>query len=703
MTIDLTSSEDTFLFLLQGSGRGGAEEDQNDDIVSGNTDSQVVATLAAGTYTIEATTYNAATTGTFSLAVSVAGGAAGASPTTDSCLEDLGSLTGTVTRSGSWASGCPSENRTGSYARYYSFTLTEEREVTIDLTSSEDTFLFLLQGSGRGGAEEDQNDDIVSGNTDSQVVATLAAGTYTIEATTYNAATTGTFSLAVSVAGGAAGASPTTDSCLEDLGSLTGTVTRSGSWASGCPSENRTGSYARYYSFTLGEEREVTIDLTSSEDTFLFLLQGSGRGGAEEDQNDDIVSGNTDSQVVATLAAGTYTIEATTYNAATTGTFSLAVSVAGGAAGASPTTDSCLEDLGSLTGTVTRSGSWASGCPSENRTGSYARYYSFTLGEEREVTIDLTSSEDTFLFLLQGSGRGGAEEDQNDDIVSGNTDSQVVATLAAGTYTIEATTYNAATTGTFSLAVSVAGGAAGASPTTDSCLEELGKPDGDGDEDSPPWAILAPTPESDYRQVGGDRVMCRYQPYARSSYLPSPCTPRGEYPPPGSAIDLTSSVGHLPVPAAGVRPGRRGPGGPERRHRQRQPDSQVVATLAAGTYTIEASTYNAATTGTFGHCHSVAPCLQQLVSGGLGKPDGDGDEERAGQRLVGDRTGSYAGTTPHPAFLEREGPHPRQVQLPVSLLPSSVRTPTWQSSFLPLHPHRGSPSRNPVSPGRVAR
>ena len=455
MTIDLTSSEDTFLFLLQGSGRGGAEEDQNDDIVSGNTDSQVVATLAAGTYTIEATTYNAATTGTFSLAVSVAGGAAGASPTTDSCLEDLGSLTGTVTRSGSWASGCPSENRTGSYARYYSFTLTEEREVTIDLTSSEDTFLFLLQGSGRGGAEEDQNDDIVSGNTDSQVVATLAAGTYTIEATTYNAATTGTFSLAVSVAGGAAGASPTTDSCLEDLGSLTGTVTRSGSWASGCPSENRTGSYARYYSFTLGEEREVTIDLTSSEDTFLFLLQGSGRGGAEEDQNDDIVSGNTDSQVVATLAAGTYTIEATTYNAATTGTFSLAVSVAGGAAGASPTTDSCLEDLGSLTGTVTRSGSWASGCPSENRTGSYARYYSFTLTEEREVTIDLTSSEDTFLFLLQGSGRGGAEEDQNDDIVSGNTDSQVVATLAAGTYTIEATTYNAATTGTFSLSITI--------------------------------------------------------------------------------------------------------------------------------------------------------------------------------------------------------------------------------------------------------
>ena len=184
-------------------------------------------------------------------------------------------------------------------------------------------------------------------------------------------------------------------------------------------------------------------------------LQGSGLGGEVEAQNDDIVSGNTDSRVVATLAAGSYTIEATTYSAATTGTFSLSVTLPGGTTGASPTTDPCVEDLGALSAAVSESGSWASGCSSANRTGSYARYFSFTLGEEREVTVDLTSSDDTFLFLLQGSGRGGEVEAQNDDIVSGNTDSRVVATLAAGSYTIEATTYSAATTGTFSLSVTI--------------------------------------------------------------------------------------------------------------------------------------------------------------------------------------------------------------------------------------------------------
>ena len=158
--------------------------------------------------------------------------------------------------------------------------------------------------------------------------------------------------------------------------------------------------------------------------------------------------------MVATLAAGSYTIEATTYNAATTGTFSLSIALPEESTGSSPTTDSCLEDLGTLTETVTKSGSWASDCPSENRTGRYARYYSFTLGEETEVTIDLTSGEDTFLFLLQGAGRGGTEEAQNDDIDGSNRNSRIVVTLAAGSYTLEATTYDQKLTGSFTVTVS---------------------------------------------------------------------------------------------------------------------------------------------------------------------------------------------------------------------------------------------------------
>ena len=56
--------------------------------------------------------------------------------------------------------------------------------------------------------------------------------------------------------------------------------------------------------------------------------------------------------------------------------------------------------------------------------------------------------------------RGAAETDsavaaENDDIqASVNTDSRIVETLAAGTYTIEATTYDDGVTGDFTLSVS---------------------------------------------------------------------------------------------------------------------------------------------------------------------------------------------------------------------------------------------------------
>ena len=88
------------------------------------------------------------------------------------------------------------------YARYYSFTLTEETEVTIDLTSSVDTYLYLREGSATSGTALHDNDDIESGNTDSRIVATLSAGTYTIEATTYSEDTAGSFALSARGLGG---------------------------------------------------------------------------------------------------------------------------------------------------------------------------------------------------------------------------------------------------------------------------------------------------------------------------------------------------------------------------------------------------------------------------------------------------------------------------------------------------------------------
>ena len=110
------------------------------------------------------------------------------------CTEIIG---GDSPTGGEWASDCVSENLTEDgdhYARYFTFTLTEETDVTITLKSDEDTYLFLLDEDGEKVAE---NDDISDNDTNSRIVATLDAGDYTIEATTFKKETTGSFTLTV--------------------------------------------------------------------------------------------------------------------------------------------------------------------------------------------------------------------------------------------------------------------------------------------------------------------------------------------------------------------------------------------------------------------------------------------------------------------------------------------------------------------------
>ena len=126
----------------------------------------------------------------------------------DDCIQPMPE-SGTVT--GTWDANCLSENRptasdgsAGSdyYARYYTFTLTDATDVTITLTSEQDTYLYLMRGTGAGGDVVDSNDDIET-HTDrnSRIeMDALDAGEYTIEATTYDAERTGEFTLTLEVA-----------------------------------------------------------------------------------------------------------------------------------------------------------------------------------------------------------------------------------------------------------------------------------------------------------------------------------------------------------------------------------------------------------------------------------------------------------------------------------------------------------------------
>jgi len=215
----------------------------------------------------------------------------------------------------------------------------------------------------------------------------------------------------------------------------------SGSWESSCTSTLSAGHYAKYYTLTLSSSREVTIDLESLTDPFLRLLDGAGTAGTVLATNDDISFSNKNSRITAVLPAGTYTIEATTYEAESTGNFVISVS------------DECFKSIALNTDV---SGSWVSSCTSTHSDGHYAKYYTFTLSSSKEVTIDLESSTDPVLFLLSGSGPGGIVLETNDDIGNNNKNSRITAVLSAGTYTIEATTYAAGSGGNFVVSVSVA-------------------------------------------------------------------------------------------------------------------------------------------------------------------------------------------------------------------------------------------------------
>ena len=108
----------------------------------------------------------------------------------------------------------------------------------------------------------------------------------------------------------------------------------------------------------------------------------------------------------------------------------------------------CVQTIGA--GSV--SGSWTSACLTANPTHGntyYARFYTFTLDAAANVTIALTSDKPPYLYLLAGAGASGDVLRQ----AGGNNQTSVAitATLQAGSYTIEASTWQPKTIGDFTL------------------------------------------------------------------------------------------------------------------------------------------------------------------------------------------------------------------------------------------------------------
>ena len=115
-----------------------------------------------------------------------------------------------------------------------------------------------------------------------------------------------------------------------------------------------------------------------------------------------------------------------------------------------PSSDCDLPSLNLVDGRVYAiSPQWGTGCTSEKPAGAgsgdrYAKFYTFTLGVTSNVTINLSSSIDPFLYLMRGAGTSNTVLHENDDIPEpASLNSRIEADLAPGTYTIETTTYRA--------------------------------------------------------------------------------------------------------------------------------------------------------------------------------------------------------------------------------------------------------------------
>ena len=255
---------------------------------------------------------------------------------------------------------------------------------------------------------------------------------------------------------------------------LSGDGSLSGEWSSGCVSESRLvdanrprdgNYYAHYYTFSLGATSHVSITLESNTDTYMYLLSMIGGQKSIIAYNDDInaAAGNFNSRIAEALEPGDYIVEATTYESAATGEFTLTVSGIGDSESPPPVVDECIETIDA---DHSVNGAWTIDCLSRKRPIAtdrpkdgkyYARYYEFSLSESSDVTITLESPSDSFLYILSSLGRDGAASHKNDDIdtAAGNYNSRIRATLQAGHYTIEATTFAPAVTGHFILSLDV--------------------------------------------------------------------------------------------------------------------------------------------------------------------------------------------------------------------------------------------------------
>ncbi len=294
----------------------------------------------------------------------------------------------------------------------YPFEVTEAGQ-TVEISLNSSAFDPYLEVQDENGNVLFHNDDYNGLN--SRIMAVFPEpGTYTIVARGYRSNATGSYTLSIGEAGTASNSSTGTAAASGGEIGLGDSV--NGSLVSG--SQNA-------YTLTLTQPTDITINLDSSSfDPYLELHQN----GILVAQNDD--ANRLNSEINATLNAGTYTIIARGFRSSAAGSYTLSVS--GQTASAASTASRTLEPNASEAGRLVR---------------GTRDQWTLVISERTPVTIQLNSNDfDTYLELYQGSSRINYNDDAN-----GSLNSEIEATLQPGTYTVVARGFSESASGAYSL------------------------------------------------------------------------------------------------------------------------------------------------------------------------------------------------------------------------------------------------------------
>lgn len=353
-----------------------------------------------------------------------------------------------------WVASCTSTSRDiydpyspvpdeGHRAKYFTFTLNQDTDIQISVDTDIDPYIYILEGSGQFGAIQHE---IAT----SSGVLYLTAGSYTIELTTNNRYDPGQFTITLTE--------------LESSGecrlALTLGNTVNNSWSPSCnidswipgnddPYAGQNPERAMYYTFTLNEASDVRFTLPNiNDDATILNLYNSGSYGSVIATTKSVSYWQQNGSVISqSLPAGSYELEVTQHDQIAIGSFEVETQILASECSISVPTS------GSSTSVDAR---LSSNCVTEFRgidgmydpygvqEGTYyAKRFEFTLTETTALQISASGSEASYLYIAKKSDFSNQliTESYEQGYYSTTNYPSVTRELAPGSYVVEVTSH----------------------------------------------------------------------------------------------------------------------------------------------------------------------------------------------------------------------------------------------------------------------